>query len=153
MSKTIEEMIKSGCTYEEAMDALQEVWEAAEAERMRDIREVEARQNMITDYRKYLQIVCPDISEKHLEKQVAELESTLITVRDILHKFTKINEPQLKSKEETNKTGDDFEVWVKKLFDKIDVERKDAESAIKVDKAKSKKSNMSLDNFLKEMGW
>ena len=153
MSKTIEEMIKSGCTYEEAMDALQEVWEAAEAGRMRDIREAEARQNMITDYRKYLQIVCPDISEKHLEKQVAELESTLITVRDILHKFPKVNDLQLKSKEESIKSSIDLEDWVNGLLNKIKAEK--AGSADKTDKAKLNrlKIDYDLDDFLKEMGW
>ena len=153
MGKTIEEMIKSGCTYEEAMDALQNAWESAEAERMRDIREAEARQNMMTDYRKYLQIVCPTISEKHLEQQVAELESTLCTIRDIYSGFSKINDLQLKSKEESNKTNDSFKVFVEQLFNKIDAEKKEAESATKTDKARPKKSNMSVDDFLKKMGW
>ena len=148
MSKTIEEMIKSGCTYEEAMDALQEVWESAEAERMRDIREAEARQNMMTDYRKYLQIVCPDISEKNLEKHVAELESVLCTIRNIYTNFTKINDLQLKSKEES-KAEDAFEYWANKILG-IDDE---AESVTKTDKARLKKLNTSLDDFLKEMGW
>ena len=152
MSKTIEEMIKSGCTYEEAMDALQEVWEAAEAERMRDIRETEARQNMITDYRKYLQIVCPNISEKNLEKQVAELGTILCTIRNIYTNFTKINDLQLKSKEESNKTENDIGDWVKVFPNKIKAEKKDAESA---DKAKLNrlKIDYDLDDFLKEMGW
>ena len=73
MSKTIEEMIKSGCTYEEAMDALQNVWESAVTEREYNVKEAEVRQNMIADYKKYLQIICPDISEKHLEQQAAQL--------------------------------------------------------------------------------
>ena len=153
MSKTIEEMIKSGCTYEEAMDALQNIWESAVAEREYNTKEAEARQTIMADYKKYLQIICPTISEKHLEKQVDELESTLITIREIYHKFTKNNEPQLKSKEETNKTNktvDDFADWVEKLFNKIDAERKDAESA---DKARPEKSSSSLDDFLKKMGW
>ena len=152
MSKTIEEMIKSGCTYEEAMDALQEVWEAAEAERMRDIRETEARQNMITDYRKYLQIVCPNISEKNLEKQVAELGTILCTIRNIYTNFTKINDLQLKSKEESNKAENDIGDWVKVFPNKIKAEKKDAESA---DKAKLNrlKIDYDLDDFLKEMGW
>lgn len=153
MSKTIEEMIKSGCTYEEAMDALQDVWDSTKAERMRDIKEAEARQNMMTDYRKYLQIVCPNISEKNLEKQVAELETVLCTIRNIYTNFTKINDLQLKSKEESNKMEDDIESRVNRLFSKIDAERKDAESAIKTDKARSKKPSISLDDFLKEMGW
>lgn len=153
MSKTIEEMIKSGCTYEEAMDALQDVWESTEAERMRDIREAEARQNMMTDYRKYLQIVCPNISEKNLEKQVAELETILCTIRNIYTNFTKINDLQLKSKEESNKAEDDIESRVNKLFNRTKAEK--AESADKVDKAKLNrlKIDYSLDDFLKEMGW
>lgn len=153
MSKTIEEMIKSGCTYEEAMDALQDVWESTEAERMRDIREGEARQNMMTDYRKYLQIVCPNISEKNLEKQVAELETILCTIRNIYTNFTKINDLQLKSKEESNKAEDDIESRVNKLFNRTKAEK--AESADKVDKAKLNrlKIDYSLDDFLKEMGW
>ena len=153
MSKTIEEMIKSGCTYEEAMDALQDVWDSTKAERMRDIKEAEARQNMMTDYRKYLQIVCPNISEKNLEKQVAELGTILCTIRNIYTNFTKINDLQLKSKEESNKMEDDIESRVNRLFRKIDAERKDAESAIKTDKARPKKLSVSLDDFLKEMGW
>ena len=153
MSKTIEEMIKSGCTYEEAMDALQDVWDSTKAERMRDIKEAEARQNMMTDYRKYLQIVCPNISEKNLEKQVAELGTILCTIRNIYTNFTKINDLQLKSKEESNKMEDDIESRVNRLFSKIDAERKDAESAIKTDKARPKKLSVSLDDFLKEMGW
>ena len=153
MSKTIEEMIKSGCTYEEAMDALQDVWDSTKAERMRDIKEAEARQNMMTDYRKYLQIVCPNISEKNLEKQVAELGTILCTIRNIYTNFTKSNDLQLKSKEESNKMEDDIESRVNRLFSKIDAERKDAESAIKTDKARPKKLSVSLDDFLKEMGW
>ena len=151
MSKTIEEMIKSGCTYEEAMDALQEVWESTEAERMRDIREAEARQNMMTDYRKYLQIVCPTISEKNLEKHVAELESVLCTIRNIYTNFTKINDLQLKSKEENNKAGDSLEAWFNGFLNKIKEEK--AESTTKTYKARPEKPNMSLNNFLKEMGW
>ena len=153
MSKTIEEMIKSGCTYEEAMDALQNVWESAVTEREYNVKEAEVRQNMIADYKKYLQIICPDISEKHLEQQAAQLETTLITVRDFYDKFNKINDLQLKSKEETNKTDDEFESWVKKWFNNLDAERKNAESAIKAYKAKLVKPNTSLDDFIKKMGW
>lgn len=155
MSKTIEEMIKSGCTYEEAMDALQDVWDSTKAERMRDIKEAEARQNMMTDYRKYLQIVCPNISETHLEEQVAQLESTLITIRDILQKNPKVNDLQLKSKEESYKAEDDLEDWVNRWLNKIKTEKKNAESADKVDKVKLNKLKIdySLDDFLKEMGW
>lgn len=153
MSKTIEEMIKSGCTYEETMDALQDMWECAAAERERNTKEAEARENVVTAYKKYLQIICPDISEKDLEQQVAKLESTLITVRDIYNSFAKINDLQLKSKEENDKTVDDLEGWVKKLFNKIDTERKNAESATKTYKGKPEKPNTSLDDFLREMGW
>ena len=147
MSKTIEEMIKSGCTYEEAMDALQNVWDSAVAEKERNTREEEARQTIITDYRKYLKIVCPTISEKDLEQAVAQLESTLLTVRDIYTSFAKNKELQLKSKEE-NKADDAFEYWAKKILD-ID----DAESATKTDKARPRKLDTSLDDFLRDMGW
>lgn len=153
MSKTIEEMIKSGCTYEEAMDALQKVWESAEAERERDIKEAEARQTMMTDYRKYLQIICPTISEKHLEQQVTELESILFTIRKIYTDFYKINDLQLKSKEKSNKAVSDLEAWFNGFLGKIKEEKKDAESATKTDKARSEKQNKSLDDFLNEMGW
>lgn len=149
MSKTIEEMIKSGCTYEEAMDALQNVWESTSAERERNIKEAEARQNMIADFKKYLQIVCPNISKKHLEQQVTQLESTLITVRDVYNKFSKINDLQLKSKEESK---DRFEALVEKLCNKLDTKSKNAESVDKIDKARSK-TDYNLDDFLKEMGW
>ena len=152
MGKTIEEMIKSGCTYEEATAALQKAWEAATAEREYNIREAEARQDVIKGYKKYLQIICPNISEMHLEEQVHQLESTLIAVRDILHKFPKVDELQLKSKEESNKAEGDIEGWIKKWFNKLDTEKKNAESAIKVDKAKSK-IDYTLDDFLKGMGW
>ena len=152
MSKTIEEMIKSGCTYEEAMDALQEVWDSTAAEREFHTKEAEARQTMMTDYRKYLQIVSPTISEKHLEKQVDELESILCTIRDIYTGFSKINDLQLKSKEESNKTDDSFKVFVEQLFNKIDTEKKEAESAVKANKARTK-LDYDLDDFLKEMGW
>lgn len=152
MSKTIEEMIKSGCTYEEATAALQKAWEAATAAREYDIKEAKARQDVITGYKKYLQIICPNMPEMHLEEQVAQLESTLITVRDILHKNTKIDDLQLKSKEESNKAEDDIEDWVKKLFSKTDAERKDAESAVKGNKVRTK-LDYDLDDFLKEMGW
>ena len=152
MSKTIEEMIKSGCTYEEATAALQKAWEAATAAREYNIREAEARQDVIKGYKKYLQIICPDISEMHLEEQVAQLESTLITIRDIFQKNPKVNDLQLKSKEESNKAEDDIEDWVKKLFNKIDAER--AESADKVDTRLNRlRLDYTLDDFLKEMGW
>ena len=153
MGNTIEEMIKSGCTYEEAVDALQDMWESAVAERERNTKEAEARENVVTAYKKYLQIICPAISKKHLEQQVAQLESTLSTISDIYNGFTKINDLQLKSKEESDKTVDDLEGWVKKLFNKIDAERKNAESATKTYKVKPEKPNTSLDDFLKEMGW
>ena len=153
MSKTIEEMIKSGCTYEEAMDALQDMWESAVAEKERNTKEAEARENVVTAYKKYLQSICPAISEKHLEQQVAQLESTLSTISEIYNGFTKINDLQLKSKEESDKTVDDLEGWVKKLFNKIDAERKNAESATKTYKVKPEKPNTSLDDFLREMGW
>lgn len=149
MSKTIEEMIKSGCTYEEATAALQKAWEAATAAREYDIKEAKARKDVTIGYKKYLQIICPDMPEMHLEEQVAQLESTLITVRDILHKNTKIDDLQLKSKEESNKAEDDIEDWVKKLFSKTDTERKDA---VKANKARTK-LDYDLDDFLKEMGW
>ena len=147
MSKTIEEMIKSGCTYEEAMDALQNVWDSAVAEKERNTKEEEARQTIITDYRKYLKIVCPTISEKDLEQAVAQLESTLLTVRNICTSFVKNKELQLKSKDES-KAEDAFEHWVNKILG-ID----DAESATKTDKARPKKPSISLDDFLRDMGW
>ena len=147
MSKTIEEMIKSGCTYEEAMDALQNAWDSAVAKREFHTKEAEARQNIVTDYRKYLKIVYPTISEKYLEQHVAQLESTLLNIRNIYTSFAKNKELQLKSKEE-NKAEDAFEYWVNKIPD-ID----DAESASKTDKAKPKKPSISLDDFLREMGW
>ena len=148
MTKTIEEMIKSGCTYEEAMDALQNVWDSAVAEREFHTREAEARQTIITDYRKYLKIVCPTISEKYLEQAVAQLESTLLNIRNIYTSFAKNKELQLKSKEE-NKAEDAFEYWAKKILDIDD----DAESATKTDKARPRKLDTSLDDFLREMGW
>ena len=147
MSKTIEEMIKSGCTYEEAMDALQNAWDSAVAKREFHTKEAEARQNIVTDYRKYLKIVYPTISEKYLEQHVAQLESTLLNIRNIYTSFAKNKELQLKSKEES-KAEDAFEYWVNKIPD-ID----DAESASKTDKAKPKKPSISLDDFLREMGW
>ena len=147
MNKTIEEMIKSGCTYEEAMDALQNIWDSAIAEREFHTKEAEARQNIITDYRKYLKIVYPTISEKDLEQSVAQLESTLLNIRNIYTSFAKNKELQLKSKEES-KAEDAFEYWAKKILD-ID----DAESATKPDKARHEKPSISLDDFLREMGW
>ena len=147
MNKTIEEMIKSGCTYEEAMDALQSVWDSAVAEKEFHTKEAEARQNIVTDYRKYLKIIYPTISEKYLEQHVAQLESTLLNIRNIYTSFAKNKELQLKSKEES-KAEDAFEHWVNKILD-ID----DAESATKTDKARLKRPSVSLDDFLKEMGW
>ena len=152
MNKTIEEMIKSGCTYEEAMDALQNVWESAVAEREFHTKEAEARQNIITDYRKYLQIIYPTISEKYLEQSVAQLESTLLNIRNIYTSFAKNKELQLKSKEES-KAEDAFEYWVKKILDIDDDERKDAESATKTDKTRPEKLDTTLYDFLREMGW
>ena len=147
MNKTIEEMIKSGCTYEEAMDALQNAWDSAVAEREFHTKEEEARQNIVTDYRKYLKIIYPTISEKYLEQHVAQLESTLLNIRNIYTSFAKNKELQLKSKEES-KAEDAFEHWVNKILD-ID----DAESASKTDKARPKRPSVSLDDFLREMGW
>ena len=152
MNKTIEEMIKSGCTYEEAMDALQNMWESAATEREFHTKEAEARQNIITDYRKYLQIIYPTISEKYLEQSVAQLESTLLDIRNIYTSFAKNKELQLKSKEES-KVEDAFEAWFNGFLDKIKEERKDAESASKTDKARPKRPSTSLDDFLREMGW
>lgn len=156
MKKSIEEMIKSGCTYEEAMDALQDVWDNTVSEREYVMKEAEARQTMLKDYEKYLTIVCPDISQKQLEKNVAKLQETLIMIRDIFHKFSKINELQQKSKEENIEKSDNFEDWVERLFQKIDAKRKDAEttaeSIVKTKKSKQLE-NTSLDDFLKRMGW
>ena len=156
MKKSIEEMIKSGCTYEEAMDALQDAWDNAVSERDYVMKEAEARQTMLKDYEKYLTIICPDINSTELEKNVAKLQATLITVRDIFHKFNKINELQQKSKEENVEKSDSFEDWVEKLFKKIEAERKDAETAVKLEEPKSKikkAENTSLDDFLRKMGW
>ena len=156
MKKPIEEMIKSGCTYEEAMDALQDAWDNAVSERDYVMKEAEARQTMLKDYEKYLTIICPDINSTELEKNVAKLQATLITVRDIFHKFNKINELQQKSKEENVEKSDSFEDWVEKLFKKIEAERKDAETAVKLEEPKSKikkAENTSLDDFLRKMGW
>ena len=159
MKKSIEEMIKSGCTYEEAMDALQDVWDNTVSEREYVMKEVEARQTMLKDYEKYLTIVCPDISQKQLEENVAKLQETLIMIRDIFHKFSKINELQQKSKEENIEKSDNFEDWVERLFKKLDAERKDAKTAVKLEEPKSKikkvenTKNTSLDDFLRKMGW
>lgn len=156
MKKSIEEMIKSGCTYEEAMDALQDVWDNTVSEREYVMKEAEARQTMLKDYEKYLTIVYPNISQKQLEKNVAKLQETLIMIRDIFHKFSKINELQQKSKEENIEKSDNFEDWVERLFQKIDAKRKDtettAESIVKTKKSKQLE-NTSLDDFLKRMGW
>ena len=159
MKKSIEEMIKSGCTYEEAMDALQDVWDNTVSEREYVMKEVEARQTMLKDYEKYLTIVCPDISQKQLEENVAKLQETLIMIReirDIFHKFSKINELQQKSKEENIEKSDNFEDWIERLFKKIDAERKNtettAESIVKAKKS-NQLENTSLDDFLRKMGW
>ena len=156
MKKSIEEMIKSGCTYEEAMDALQDVWDNAVSEREYVMKEAEARQTMLKDYEKYLTIICPDISQKQLEENVAKLQETLIMIRDIFHKFSKINELQQKSKEENVEKSDNFEDWVESLFKKLDAKRKDAEttaeSIVKTKKSKQLE-NTSLDDFLRKMGW
>lgn len=156
MKKSIEEMIKSGCTYEEAIDALQNVWDNTVSEREYVMKEAEARQTMLKDYEKYLTIICPDISQKQLEENVAKLQETLIIVRDIYHKFNKISELQQKSKEENVEKSDNFEDWVERLFKKLDAERKDtettAESIVKTKKSKQLE-NISLDDFLKRMGW
>ena len=158
MKKSIEEMIKSGCTYEEAMDALQDVWDNTVSEREYVMKEAEARQNLLKDYEKYLTIVYPDITSTDLEKNVAKLQETLIIVRDIYHKFNKISELQQKSKEENVEKSDNFEDWVERLFKKLDEERKDAETAVKdkIYKQKpnpQKTENTSLDDFLRKMGW
>ena len=158
MKKSIEEMIKSGCTYEEAMDALQDAWDDAVSERDYIRKEAEARQNLLKDYEKYLTIVYPDITSTDLEKNVAKLQETLIMIRDIFHKFSKINELQQKSKEENVEKSDNFEDWVERLFKKLDEERKDAETAVKdkIYKQKpnpQKTENTSLDDFLRKMGW
>ena len=156
MKKSIEEMIKSGCTYEEAMDALQDVWDNTVSEREYVMKEAEARQTMLKDYEKYLTIVCPDISQKQLEENVAKLQETLIMIRDIFHKFSKINELQQKSKEENIEKSENFEDWVERLFKKLDAERKDAKTVVKLEEPKSKikkAENTSLDDFLKRMGW
>ena len=156
MKKSIEEMIKSGCTYEEAMDALQNVWDNAVSEREYVMKEAEARQNLLKDYEKYLTIVCPDITSTNLEKNVAKLQETLITVRDIYHTCNKINELQQKSKEQNVEKSDNFEDWVEKLFKKLNAERKNAETVVKLEEPKSKIKkieNTSLDDFLRKMGW
>ena len=71
-----------------------------------------------------------------------------------LQKNPKVNDLQLKSKEESNKAESDIEGWVKKLFNKIDAERKDAESADKGDTRLNRlKLDYDLDDFLREMGW
>ena len=159
MKKSIEEMIKSGCTYEEAMDALQNVWDNTVSEREYVMKEAEARQTMLKDYEKYLTIVYPDITQKQLEDNVAELELTLNTVRDIFHKINKISELQQKSKEENKEKSENFEDWIERLFKKIEDERKDAQVSITVEKPKSnpkkteKTEKTDLDDFLKRMGW
>lgn len=159
MKKSIEEMIKSGCTYEEAMDALQNAWDDAVSERDYIRNEAEARQTMLKDYEKYLTIVYPDITQKQLEENVAELELTLNTVRDIFHKINKISELQQKSKEENKEKSENFEDWIEKLFKKLDAERKDAQVAFTVEKPKSnpkkteKVEKTDLNDFLKRMGW
>lgn len=156
MKKSIEEMIKFGCTYEEAMDALQDVWDNTVSEREYVMKEAEARQTVLKDYEKYLTIVCPDISQKQLKENVAKLQETLIMIRDIFHKFSKINELQQKSKEENVEKSDNFEDWVESLFKKLDAKKKDAEttaeSIVKTKKSKQLE-NTSLDDFLKRMGW
>ena len=156
MKKSIEEMIKSGCTYEEAMDALQNAWDNAVSEREYVMKEAEARQNLLKDYEKYLTIVYPDITSTNLEKNVAKLQETLITVRDIYHTCNKINELQQKSKEQNVEKSDNFEDWIEKLFKKLDAERKNAETVVKLEEPKSKikkAENTSLDDFLRKMGW
>ena len=156
MKKSIEEMIKSGCTYEEAMDALQNAWDNAVSEREYVTKEAETRQTLLKDYEKYLTIVYPDITQKQLEENVAKLQETLIMVRDIYHKINKINELQQKSTEENVEKSDNFEDWVERLFKKIDAKRKNAETAVKLEEPKSKikkVENTSLDDFLRKMGW
>lgn len=116
MKKSIEEMIKSGCTYEEAADAFEELWDSAASEREFVTKEAEARQTMLTDYEKYLRIICPNITQKQLEEQVAQLELTLTTIRDVFHKIGKLNELQQKSKEENVEKSNNFEDWVERFF-------------------------------------
>lgn len=154
MKKSIEEMIRSGCTYEEAMDALQDAWDSAVTEREYVTKEAEARQNLLKDYEKYLTIVYPDITQKQLEENVAELETTLDNIRDVFYRLNKIKELHQKSKEQNEEKIKDPYDWVEEILTKLEAKKKDAETAFKADEPKSKKAeNTDLDDFLRKMGW
>lgn len=99
---TIEEMINNGCTLEDAMDALDELWEKAVAEKSRKNAVATQRNEVTAAYTNYLKFLYPSISATELEKQVAELEKTLILVERIFTHCSKIDELQQKSKEQTN---------------------------------------------------
>lgn len=96
---TIEEMIKAGCTYEDAADALDDLWEAAIKRKEKELAIKDAEQDVIAAYENYCKIVYPEISEKQLASIVGELEKTISMVSKILATPAVSNELQRKSNE------------------------------------------------------
>lgn len=87
---SIEEMIDKGCTMEDILDAVSEIWEKKVAQNERETKKREAREKLANAYVDYLKIAVPgfdnedaDKAVKNLEKSLEDLEKTIASMKDI----------------------------------------------------------------------
>lgn len=122
---TIEQMIEKGCTLDDAIDALQELWEEKVKKQSRTKEIKEAATKVVEAYTNFIKICDPEINDTDLEKAVTQLKTTLDIVGDIFLKTNKI----------------------------IDLQQKSKEQNIEKSAVNKRESVESLEEFLKKMGW
>lgn len=87
---SIEEMIDKGCTMNDILDAVQEIWEKKVAQNERETKKREAREKLANAYVDYLKTAIPDFDNEdadkavqNLEKSLEELEKTIAGMKDL----------------------------------------------------------------------
>lgn len=126
---SIEEMIDKGCTMNDILDAVQEIWEKKVAQNERETKKREAREKLANAYVNYLKIAIPDFDNEDADKAVQNLEMSL---------------------EELEKTI----ASMKDLESRIKAKAKNCDCECKKSVAdKGIQNPQSLKDFLDKMGW
>lgn len=126
---SIEEMIDKGCTMNDILDAVQEIWEKKVAQNERETKKREAREKLANAYVNYLKIAIPDFDNEDADKAVQNLEMSL---------------------EELEKTI----AGMKDLEARIKAKAKNCDCECKKSVAdKGIQNPQSLKDFLDKMGW
>lgn len=122
---TIEQMIDSGCTMEDLLDAVQEMWEKKVAAESKEKESAEKRKVLVDAYLDYIKFMIPEITDEEANASIQNLDRSLNELEKAVE-------------------------HIRGLEDRIHNVFYKAETKGKTDKATDTKS---LQEFIDKMGW